>query len=75
MSKSKAPVKAGITQPEASAAEDVSSFLDQVKRMPPAERRAGERGRLIFAMDATMSRQPTWDRALQIQARRGGAGS
>ena len=68
MSKSKAPVKAGITQPEASAAEDVSSFLDQVKRMPPAERRAGERGRLIFAMDATMSRQPTWDRALQIQS-------
>src|SRR6266540_2394745 len=68
MGKSKAPVKAGITQPEASAAEDVSSFLEQVKRMPPVERRAGERGRLIFAMDATMSRQPTWDRALQIQS-------
>ena len=55
-------------RPEVSAAEDVSSFLEQVKRMPPAEKRAGERGRLIFAMDATMSRQPTWDRALQIQS-------
>ena len=26
------------------------------------------RGRLIFAMDATMSRQPTWDLALKLQA-------
>ena len=26
------------------------------------------RGRLIFAMDATMSRQPTWDMALKLQA-------
>jgi hypothetical protein len=67
MAKSKAPVKAGGAQSEASATEDVSSFLEQVKRMPPAEKRAGERGRLIFAMDATMSRQPTWDTALQIQ--------
>jgi hypothetical protein len=68
MAKSNAPVKTGTTQKPASAAEDVSSFLEQVKRMPPAERRAGERGRLIFGMDATMSRQPTWDRALQIQS-------
>jgi hypothetical protein len=28
----------------------------------------GVRGRLLFAMDATMSRQPTWDRALQLQS-------
>ncbi len=26
------------------------------------------RGRLLFALDATMSRQPTWDRACHIQA-------
>ena len=26
------------------------------------------RGRLIFALDATMSRQPTWDTALKLQA-------
>lgn len=26
------------------------------------------RGRLVFAMDATMSREPTWDMALAIQA-------
>jgi hypothetical protein len=68
MPKSNAPVKAGNAPTDVSAHEDVSSFLEQVKRMPPVDKRAGERGRLIFAMDATMSRQPTWDRALQIQS-------
>src|SRR5215471_17961109 len=29
---------------------------------------AGARGRLIFALDATMSRQPTWDMACTLQA-------
>ena len=29
---------------------------------------AGQRGRLIFALDATMSRQPTWDTACRLQA-------
>ncbi len=28
---------------------------------------AGERGRLMFAMDATASREPTWDQACQLQ--------
>jgi hypothetical protein len=28
----------------------------------------GQRGRLIFALDATQSRQPAWDMACQIQA-------
>jgi hypothetical protein len=27
----------------------------------------GPSGRLVFALDATMSRQPTWDRACQLQ--------
>lgn len=66
--KSNAPAKTGAAQTETSVPEDISSFLEQVKRMPPAARSAGERGRLIFAMDATMSRQPTWDHALQIQS-------
>lgn len=33
----------------------------------PAVRADGERGRLMFAMDATASREPTWDRACKIQ--------
>jgi hypothetical protein len=37
-----------------------------MKSIPP---RAGAgRGRLVFAMDATMSRQPTWDMALGLQS-------
>jgi hypothetical protein len=44
---------------------DVESFTRQVLAMPQV--RAGARGRLIFAMDATASRQPSWDRACHIQ--------
>lgn len=34
-----------------------------------APRGNGSRGRLIFALDATMSRQPTWDLAVSLQGR------
>ena len=49
-----------------SSAEDVNAFLTKVAAMPPSTR-SDERGRLMFAMDATMSRQPTWDQALHRQ--------
>lgn len=45
---------------------EVDAFLDRLKQMP-ATRPAGGRGRLIFALDATASRGPTWDRACRIQ--------
>jgi hypothetical protein len=45
---------------------DVAHFIGKVKTLKRAG--TGERGRLIFAMDATMSRQPTWDMALALQA-------
>ncbi len=45
----------------------VSAFLDKVRAMPTPVT-SGDRGKLIFAMDATMSRQASWDRALSIQA-------
>ena len=45
---------------------DVDAFLRQVAVAPvPAGAAAG---RLIFALDATASRQPTWDRACHLQA-------
>ena len=50
-----------------SARSEVDAFIADVKSRAPASA-GGERGRLLFAMDATMSRQPTWDRALAIQA-------
>lgn len=41
-----------------------------VRRMNSLPRRTdpARRGRLIFAMDATASRQPAWDRAIDLQA-------
>ncbi len=47
--------------------DDVATFLDKIARTP-AVKPADGKGRLIFAMDATMSREPTWDRACHIQA-------
>ena len=53
----------GIAARQSSSAE-VNAFIEKVRAMTPA---ASGRGRLIFAMDATMSRQPTWDLALKLQ--------
>ena len=44
---------------------EVDAFLRDLQRAP--QRRAGGRGRLIFALDATASREPSWDRACRIQ--------
>lgn len=52
--------------PAARKAAEVEAFLSQVKAMP-AVRTATGRGRLIFALDATASRAPTWDRAAKLQ--------
>src|SRR5947209_6494996 len=51
----------------ASARAEIDAFLAKVKGLAPATA-AGQRGRLIFALDATMSRQPMWDTACQLQA-------
>jgi hypothetical protein len=45
---------------------EVDAFLQKVKSLGPAGT-AGQRGRLIFALDATMSRQPLWDTACRLQ--------
>ncbi|GAB4352909.1 MAG: hypothetical protein Kow006_17770 [Gammaproteobacteria bacterium] len=50
-----------------SSQSEVASFIEKVAATP-VRKRAGERGRLIFALDATASREPTWDRASHIQA-------
>jgi hypothetical protein len=51
---------------ERSSRAQVDAFLDKVRAMPQA-RPEGARGRLVFALDATASRQPTWDRACRLQ--------
>lgn len=45
---------------------DVRAFLNKVAATPSVKA-AGVRGRLLFGMDATASREPTWDTACQIQ--------
>ena len=47
---------------------EIDAFLAKVKSLGPASSTQGARGRLIFALDATMSRQPTWDTACALQA-------
>ena len=56
--------KSGQTPIQSSSGSMVDSFLTETKRLGPV---AGSRARLVFALDATMSRQPTWDLACQVQ--------
>ncbi len=67
MSDKKTPVPTGGAPkpPEKrSAPSEIDTFLRQAKAVA-ATRAAG--GRLILALDATMSRQPTWDLACVLQ--------
>jgi len=56
----------GSKAPVTSSTADVAAFVARMKTLAPTAT-AGN-GRLVFAMDATMSRQPTWDLALGLQA-------
>ncbi|MCA0927627.1 vWA domain-containing protein [Ruegeria profundi] len=44
---------------------EISDFLYQTKQL--AAMQSASPGRMIFALDATMSRQPTWDMACALQ--------
>ena len=50
----------------ASTSADIAAFVAKARAMSPHA--AGANGRLVFALDATMSRQPTWDMACALQA-------
>jgi hypothetical protein len=57
---------AGTTPTEVrSSASDIAAFVAKARSMAQTQ---AHTGRLIFALDATMSRQPTWDMACQLQA-------
>lgn len=53
--------------PSESGKAEIEAFLRKVA-MTPNVKAPGDKGRLIFALDATMSREPTWDKACHIQA-------
>ncbi len=65
-STAKAGDGASLPQSKASTADDIAAFVAKARAASPYA--AGARGRLIFALDATMSRQPTWDMACALQA-------
>ncbi len=50
----------------ASSSGEIADFLRQVSQV--ARPSGTGQGRLLFALDATMSRQPTWDLACSLQA-------
>jgi hypothetical protein len=49
-----------------SSRSEIDAFIQRARTLAPPVG-AGQRGRLIFALDATMSRQPTWDTACKLQ--------
>ena len=53
--------------PAASSRSELDDFLSRVNALGAVNKGSG-RGRLVFALDATMSRQPTWDQACVLQA-------
>jgi hypothetical protein len=53
----------GESAPAATTRSEVDAFLADLKKKAPSTR-----GRLIFALDATASREATWDTACKLQA-------
>ena len=53
--------------PEKSSRAEIDAFIKKATSLA-VNKPAGQSGRLIFAMDATASREPTWDHACHIQA-------
>lgn len=53
-----------LTRPSSSG--EIDAFLNKAKQLAPVDQ--GGQGRLLFALDATASREPVWDRAINIQS-------
>jgi hypothetical protein len=60
---------AAMAQPPAKpASAAVAAFLQQAAALPALRTGPDRRARLLFGIDATASRQPSWDRACHVQA-------
>lgn len=60
------PEGSGDVARRRSGTRDVEAFVRQARALARPD--GGKAGRLILALDATMSRQPTWDLACTLQA-------
>lgn len=67
MAEPKTPTRTTKSEPasKTSSSGELDAFLNTVQSL---KRQPQGRGRLIFSMDATMSRQPSWDLALSLQS-------
>ena len=63
LSRADTPAAPAISSPAAA----IDAFVSSARKIGP-NATAEARGRLVFALDATMSRQPTWDLACKVQA-------
>ncbi len=54
--------------PEKSSDAAIDAFLQEAAATPAPQQADAPAGRLLFAMDATASREPTWDAAAELQA-------
>src|ERR1700751_5525039 len=57
---------ASLPDAKSSTTQEIADFVARARATAPQT--ASGRARLIFALDATMSRQPTWDMACKLQA-------
>jgi hypothetical protein len=55
-------------KPGRDAGSEIDAFVQRSRALQSANRAQAQRGRLIFALDATASRQPTWDMAMHLQS-------
>lgn len=55
----------GPAAPSTSA--DIASFLTKASQIAPPVQTTPATARLMFALDATLSRQPAWDQAMALQ--------
>jgi hypothetical protein len=58
----------GLTakKPQRDPGSDIDAFVQRTRAMQAANRTQAQRGRLIFALDATGSRQAAWDMATHV---------
>ena len=68
MAKDRAPATGKDQLASTSTRAEINAFVDKARALSQANPAGAGRGRLIFALDATMSRQPTWDIACTLQA-------
>ncbi len=56
-----------VSKPKRDVGSDIDAFVQRTRALQSTNRVQAQRGHLIFSLDATGSRQPTWDLAMHLQ--------